>query len=534
MTICYHCGEESKNLFICTTCNQNYCFLHIDPIIHECNLVIKSQELHTKQEISDSKNIAYRNQCWFCGLFNEEVYYCNYCHQYYCKLHKELKTHDCPTLFSIQDTNLEQIIEEKSESHGSLIKSDINESGLPDIRKIELDSTIVRNSVNRIIQSYIDNDEDHKFRKIMARNPNGKNLIIVMNEYLHHPLIKSLSLWLGGMYREHFEVLRELENNQDLLNEKLTLHQLIMEHYSNLIDASYYDHIKGVDPITGNKIETNIVTKGSISISKKVLTYISEHSRKSGYRECTGLLVGRRNPDGTIEQINGYNTLGLGANQATTINPQELVKLMIDLKDSEETIVGWYHSHPENGVPAFSPQDKNAHLKLAYILSIFNYLKRLEGRITIQKMLNISVLLSNFKLDHRKYLVEAIIETFPSSQCFNAIYNEITQFINDCYYKVGINPQIISYSLSVEKLMEFPKLVSALFQELREKINIILDRYKFKPKQVNLKKLPLAGIVICTSRRYISAEDCIQKPNTQNPEQILNDWFYFKILPLVM
>ena len=45
MPICYHCGVEVPETFNCTKCGQNYCSLHKNPIDHECNIVIESQNL---------------------------------------------------------------------------------------------------------------------------------------------------------------------------------------------------------------------------------------------------------------------------------------------------------------------------------------------------------------------------------------------------------------------------------------------------------------------------------------------------------
>ncbi len=50
MPICYHCGVEVPETFKCTKCGQNYCSLHKNPIDHECNIVIESQNLQHYQQ----------------------------------------------------------------------------------------------------------------------------------------------------------------------------------------------------------------------------------------------------------------------------------------------------------------------------------------------------------------------------------------------------------------------------------------------------------------------------------------------------
>jgi Zn-dependent protease len=51
MPKCYHCGEEypPQELIQCISCGQYYCFLHKEPIDHECNLIRESasfQQVH--------------------------------------------------------------------------------------------------------------------------------------------------------------------------------------------------------------------------------------------------------------------------------------------------------------------------------------------------------------------------------------------------------------------------------------------------------------------------------------------------------
>ena len=50
MPKCYHCGVEVLETFNCTKCGQNYCSLHKNPIDHECNIVIESQNLQQYQQ----------------------------------------------------------------------------------------------------------------------------------------------------------------------------------------------------------------------------------------------------------------------------------------------------------------------------------------------------------------------------------------------------------------------------------------------------------------------------------------------------
>lgn len=47
MVKCYHCGEEIiGDSFNCTECGQDYCLIHKEPVIHECNIVKENAILH--------------------------------------------------------------------------------------------------------------------------------------------------------------------------------------------------------------------------------------------------------------------------------------------------------------------------------------------------------------------------------------------------------------------------------------------------------------------------------------------------------
>lgn len=56
MPKCYHCGEEifNDNIFQCSECGQNYCYLHKDPINHECNIVKENLNLQRIQPSTPS------------------------------------------------------------------------------------------------------------------------------------------------------------------------------------------------------------------------------------------------------------------------------------------------------------------------------------------------------------------------------------------------------------------------------------------------------------------------------------------------
>ena len=126
MPICYHCGEEIIAALLCSECNQYYCSLHIDAIIHECNLVkeTKNQPLtpsESFQNFSAQTSIdGDSNQCWFCGLSSQKTFNCNKCNHSYCEIHIELENHGCPSLFDFSESHKILIMNEISKEAGEL------------------------------------------------------------------------------------------------------------------------------------------------------------------------------------------------------------------------------------------------------------------------------------------------------------------------------------------------------------------------------------------------------------------------------
>jgi proteasome lid subunit RPN8/RPN11 len=85
-------------------------------------------------------------------------------------------------------------------------------------------------------------------------------------------------------------------------------------------------------------------------IEAKVLRQIRKDGERRYPEESCGLLVGRREPDGSVEVAEAH----AGANVATEardrrfeIDPALRFRLLRALSGRPETIVGHYHSHPD-------------------------------------------------------------------------------------------------------------------------------------------------------------------------------------------
>ncbi|MBY9006188.1 MAG: hypothetical protein KGD63_05475 [Candidatus Lokiarchaeota archaeon] len=58
MSNCYHCGNEFENLHYCNNCGQYYCYLHKEPLDHECNIVKETLGMINNQFSSSNNPIS--------------------------------------------------------------------------------------------------------------------------------------------------------------------------------------------------------------------------------------------------------------------------------------------------------------------------------------------------------------------------------------------------------------------------------------------------------------------------------------------
>ena len=91
----------------------------------------------------------------------------------------------------------------------------------------------------------------------------------------------------------------------------------------------------------------------SIHIAEQVAAQLVEQVRRSPARECCGLLAGR---DGTVTR--SFPAVNAASDPAISydIAPEELFRLMREMRAAGLELLGIYHSHP-NGQNEPSPSD---------------------------------------------------------------------------------------------------------------------------------------------------------------------------------
>ncbi len=93
--------------------------------------------------------------------------------------------------------------------------------------------------------------------------------------------------------------------------------------------------------------------KSVVTLREGIVARIDQLAEQDSDREICGLLAGR---EGAITRI--FPAVNVAANPATSyeIAPEELFRLMRDIRAASLELLGIYHSHP-NGINEPSPHD---------------------------------------------------------------------------------------------------------------------------------------------------------------------------------
>jgi proteasome lid subunit RPN8/RPN11 len=81
----------------------------------------------------------------------------------------------------------------------------------------------------------------------------------------------------------------------------------------------------------------------AIQIRREVLTAILEQARQESQKECCGLLAGR---GGVITRAFPATNAADDTSKAYEIAPEELFRLVREIRSAELALLGIYHSHP--------------------------------------------------------------------------------------------------------------------------------------------------------------------------------------------
>jgi proteasome lid subunit RPN8/RPN11 len=82
---------------------------------------------------------------------------------------------------------------------------------------------------------------------------------------------------------------------------------------------------------------------GAIQISREILTALLEQARQEPQKECCGLLAGR---GGAITRVFPATNAADDSTRMYEIAPEELFRLMHEIRAAGLELLGIYHSHP--------------------------------------------------------------------------------------------------------------------------------------------------------------------------------------------
>jgi len=464
-------------------CGQYYCVIHTDLITHECKLVIESNLLQT-----DISNL----QVGGIDLFENS---------------------------KLQVPEQFQRAENYSNREGQFLDF------LHDKGWFELDKLIIENSVSDIIQSQISIGLDEELVEFIKGNYREIDLSDVIQRFRHQPIVDDLEIWLGGIanYRSDYY--------GEILIYPGTFHDLLVCHYLHLRDGSYLEEINVLEPQTGDTGNTKGNIKGTINVSRRLLTYISEHARHSGEKECSGLLIGMRNSSGAISELSWYFPLRIGTKTSALIKSEDFTKLVNHIGGIEKRLVGWYHSHPKFAAAMYSTADQVSHISLSYGYSIFSFLKQYNRKISDEELYNMSMLLGQFTKAQIEYLLKLLSKAIPKTGYFYYIRGFLNDYLLECYQKHGYDPaaQNSSIPLTKEIYLGMLKTIKSNFEVLQHKLRRLYKRFKVDGSTIDFKILPFVGLVICPSLRYVVVVECSKDSDDGSLDYSGYECFYYRI-----
>lgn len=104
----------------------------------------------------------------------------------------------------------------------------------------------------------------------------------------------------------------------------------------------------------------------SIHIASQVSAQLVEQARRSPALECCGLLAGR---DGVIARVLPTGNAASDPANSYDISPEELFRLMREMREAGLELLGIYHSHPNGqNEPSASDVERAYYPDAAYLI----------------------------------------------------------------------------------------------------------------------------------------------------------------------
>ena len=97
---------------------------------------------------------------------------------------------------------------------------------------------------------------------------------------------------------------------------------------------------------------------------------LRQHAGRDYPKECCGILIGCFEPERTLvtRVLQTENQRRLRARDRYEISPQDLLRAMREATDSDEDVVGYYHSHPDRLALPSSTDTSTAWPGVSYVI----------------------------------------------------------------------------------------------------------------------------------------------------------------------
>jgi proteasome lid subunit RPN8/RPN11 len=479
----------------------------------------KHQKSDETADIFKKNSDENKLQCWFCGEYRTEIFKCDKCNQLYCSTHKNYADHDCLSLFIIDKDDFNQETPDEENNGVTLPDSAITTSEsdfiIPKNGRIDLDSNKVKKIVENLIQAYNDflddpilsDDLDPVLCQFIIKNPDVSELlkIIATDEQLNRKLMnqgvfRGLLIWLKFL-GSNLNTIQQIIEKLEVPFGKLPLDGLLQYYYSHLIDVAHILTSDLLDhPFWGFIQKEEIPQiKDTVVFNREVLADLSEHARKSGERECMGLIAGKRNQDGIVIEATHYIPLTLNGFGWASYSNKELYEIMDSFLGTNENIVGTLHSHPYPGTAVFSDQDKISGFRFNIIISVYEFIKSLNIPLTQGERLSLSIGIGQFNMDKVKFLLGSIVAT----SALQAVLDQVLSvFLNN---------------------------IRSPFETLKNKISSILSPLGLKTVDVEFQTIPTLEMIICPELRLVRIMDFDHKNCPENPNAENVEWVNYRI-----
>ncbi len=390
---------------------------------------------------------------------------------------------------------------------------------------LELDYKQTEATTDKTVQALIERTKLPGLRKILTENPLLYNKLHYLENFKSNSLIKDLLDWLDS-FKTRVRAIEQICKIRGLNYKSITIQQLIKFYYSYLIDASFLRYVSVIDK-KGNISNLYIQVLGALNITKNSLTNLAEHARLFRKHEISGFLSGIRNPDGSIQEITQYIPVTKGTETHAVFNQIDLIRTIKKLNNINEALVGFCHSHPNMGAPVFSSEDKRTHLFFAKVCSTYHYFSELNIHFSDYRIFKLSFHLANYKIAQIKFILAAI-RTMLRKRLripfglalihFSRNLSFVTQIKNDYTFFIMKD----TYNANIRK--DIQERLNIAYNDLKEKLQNILNKFKIEPETIEFNMLPFAGAVICPRSRNFGIVDIDYDNNTRNK------WFYYRII----